>query len=118
MAGKIRVEIDDVLQGGLGDCWLMSIFAAVAYVAPERIKNVFIDKFTMTRCSYPEALRMQLFIDGTWQQISVPNKFPADCEDMHEFQESKSTTRSPAHHPAAYLHVGRAGVTHVPNAFL
>jgi hypothetical protein len=35
------VSADDVSQGGLGDCWLMSAMAAVAQRAPERIQSLF-----------------------------------------------------------------------------
>ena len=67
---------DDVCQGGVGDCWLMS---AIAVVAERRdlIDRIFLFQPTM---SSRGIYKVRLFIDCQWRQIAVDDYFALASE--------------------------------------
>jgi len=70
-----EIEPNDILQGGLGDCYLLAALASLAE-KPERIKDLF-----LTQEPNEEGLYHVLVCNrGIWQVVTVDDYFPCDRE--------------------------------------
>jgi len=68
-----KIEPNDILQGGLGDCYLLAALASLAE-KPERIKDLF-----LTQEPNKEGLYQVLVCNrGIWQVVTVDDYFPCD----------------------------------------
>ena len=74
-----EIESDDVGQGGLGDCWLMSVIATVAAVSPESIRRLFVTKRYSTYGKY--TLQLYDGVADAWEEVVVDNYVP--CRSGH-----------------------------------
>ena len=66
-----KVEIEDIKQGGLGNCYFLSAIAALAEF-PCIIKHIFKTRETNPNGFY----EVVMFIDGIWQIVVVDDYFP------------------------------------------
>jgi hypothetical protein len=78
--GKVRlfegiIEPKDVCQGNLGDCWLLSAFAALAEY-PGAIQHVFQTKDKSSRGKY--TVKFWDDPNHRWVSVSVDDRFPCD----------------------------------------
>ncbi|KAL1507545.1 hypothetical protein AB1Y20_007166 [Prymnesium parvum] len=79
-----RIEPDDILQGALGDCWLLAAIAAVAEFPEYIAKHLFITQ-TIDGEDVPGKYRLRLY-DGArseWQEIEIDDRIP--CIDKGWF---------------------------------
>ena len=67
------IEPNDILQGKLGDCWLMSAVASLSE-RPELVQRLFITKRVNRKGFY----RLRFCIGGMWRTVTVDDYFP--CE--------------------------------------
>merc|ERR1711964_456675 len=74
---KQAVNVNDIKQGRLGNCWFIAATGALAEF-PEAIQDIFIGH------EYREGKdqKVKLFVDGRWQVITVDGKFPRDLSEM------------------------------------
>lgn len=70
-----KIEMDDIKQGSLGNCYFLSALAALAQY-PVLISNLF--RTEKNRGGYYEVI---LFVDGEWQVIIVDDYFPVSKKD-------------------------------------
>ncbi|KAJ8611606.1 hypothetical protein CTAYLR_009330 [Chrysophaeum taylorii] len=82
------IDPDDVVQGTLEDCWLMSALGAVAEF-PELIERCFVlDSYHKKRCGL---YRVRLCHGGRWQTVTLDDFFPyendAFCYAMSKEKE-------------------------------
>ncbi|GBG33751.1 Calpain-like protein, partial [Hondaea fermentalgiana] len=78
----------EVLQGGTGDCWLLSAMSVVA-LFPRLLDDVVVTKHVAEKGIY----HVRLFLDGKWENILIDDRFPCSLEQSLEFDpndESKS----------------------------
>jgi len=61
----------DVLEGGLGTCWLNAGMAAVA-TTPSAIKSLFVQQAISETGRYD----IWLFVDGAWQTVTIDDRLP------------------------------------------
>jgi hypothetical protein len=75
-----EVDINDVKQGGLGDCYFMAVLGAIARVRPEFIKNMIKDNKngTYTVTFHTEQGISGLFGSRSNQQVTVDSSFWTD----------------------------------------
>lgn len=73
--GDIRVyksiEPDDIIQGGLGDCYLLAALSSIA-ANPERLERIFLTKNYSKEGIYIVAL----CINGIWEDVLIDDYFP------------------------------------------
>ena len=77
----------DVMQGYLGDCYLMSILGTIAHKWPEEISKLFITKTVNLNGCY--ALR--LIINGHYRTMVVDDYVPYDSETEQIIYAQKPT---------------------------
>ena len=80
--GIYGISPNDVLQGGVGDCWFLSALAVIAErtdLIQKIVKSVELDDSGKVNFS--------LFIDGIWQNIAVDNYLP--CQQRSIKKEKK-----------------------------
>jgi hypothetical protein len=65
------VNFQDVVQGNIGDCWLMSSLEETAIQKPQMIRNMFIDNGDAT-------YTVRFFHNGTPEYTTVDRIFPID----------------------------------------
>ena len=65
------IESSDILQGELGDCWLMCSLCSLAS-KPEFIRRIFLNPEYCEQNFY----RLRLCKDGEWQNITVDDMIP------------------------------------------
>lgn len=80
---KDKIEVDDIKQGALGNCYFLSALAALCEF-PELIYQIFVTK-EVSPYGYYEVV---LFIDGEWQVVIVDDFFPV-IKGTKEFKFSK-----------------------------
>ena len=68
-----KVEIRDIVQGILGDCYFLSALTALT-----RYQYLIIEKFRTKKFNDIGYYEMILFIDGEWQVVFVDDYFPYD----------------------------------------
>lgn len=71
-----RVAPNDIVQGGLGDCWLMSSTASYAEV-PTRIKNVFLTEELNQKGVYA----VQFYVLGSPVIVTIDDFLPYTSSD-------------------------------------
>jgi len=80
------IQPDDVVQGHLGDCWLLAAMAALSEF-PESIQNVFVTKEYNPQGKYTLRLyddyRSHLEKKDVWTYVTIDDRIPVDSED-HE----------------------------------
>jgi len=67
------VDAADILQGGLGDCWLLSAFAALAEY-PKAVLSLFQQRKASETGEY--SITLFNFLSGCWQTIKVDDRLP------------------------------------------
>ena len=80
--GIYGISPNDVLQGGVGDCWFLSALAVIAErtdLIQKIVKSAELDD--------SGKINFCLFIDGTWQDIVVDNYLP--CQQRSIKKEKK-----------------------------
>ena len=71
-----KIEADDVKQGGLGDCWLLSAIASCAEAHPEIIRRLFITQFVEPCGVY--RIRLYDVRKEKWVVIVIDDRIPMD----------------------------------------
>ena len=71
-----RIEADDVKQGGLGDCWLLSAIASAAEAHPELIRGLFVTPFVEPCGVYRVRLYDVRF--ERWTTVVIDDRIPMD----------------------------------------
>ena len=66
------IEIDDILQGSLGDCYFLSSLSSLAE-NPSRIRNLFISKQSNETCG---VYCVNICHEGIWRAVYVDDYFP------------------------------------------
>jgi len=76
----------DILQGGTGDCWLLSAISVVA------LYPTLLDKVIVTKRPSQEGIyRIRLFLDGKWENILVDDLFPCALDQSLRFDMADPT---------------------------
>ena len=86
---------DDVKQGDLTDCYLVSAISVLA-TDPQRIKNLFVGKPTQDRIQRG-VHSVLLHRDGIWSAVAVNDRLPIKHQPQYpeqDFVGAKSTTRA------------------------
>ena len=68
-----KIEIRDIIQGNLGDCYFLSALTALT-----RYQYLLVEKFRTRKFNEEGYYEMIFFIDGEWQVIFVDDYFPFD----------------------------------------
>ena len=70
-----KIEAGDLVQGGVGDCWLISAIACMA-THPAAIRNIFLDEELTARGKY----RLRLFDAASekWETVVIDDTLPVD----------------------------------------
>ena len=68
-----KIEIKDIIQGNLGDCYFLSALSALT-----RYQYLIIEKFRTKAFNEEGYYEMIFFIDGEWQVVFVDDYFPFD----------------------------------------
>ena len=66
-------DSSDVVQGLLGDCWLLSAIAVVAQ-RPELLRHIF--AYAAVEGARPGSLTLQLWEDGAWRRVTIDDRLP------------------------------------------
>jgi hypothetical protein len=66
-----KIEFDDIVQGGLGNCYFLSAIAAMCEF-PGLVEDIFKTKESNDKGYYEVAL----FIDGVWNIVPIDDYFP------------------------------------------
>ena len=82
----------DVIQGILGDCWLLSTCAALAK-KEELLHRVLPPDQPLSGPNYTGKIRLKIWQFGEWKDVFIDDKLPtvngkyiyAHCEDPREF---------------------------------
>ena len=69
-------ESSDVVQGALGDCWLLSAIAVVA-AHPQLLQHVF--AYAAVEGGRPGSFTAQLWVHGRWERVTVDDRLPCDA---------------------------------------
>mmetsp|Transcript_25319 Transcript_25319/g.59013 ORF Transcript_25319/g.59013 Transcript_25319/m.59013 type:complete len:498 (-) Transcript_25319:228-1721(-) len=67
------VDAADILQGGLGDCWLLSAFAAMAEY-PQALMSLFQQKTLSDSGEYD--IQLYNFLEGQYQVVRIDDRLP------------------------------------------
>jgi len=68
-----NIDAGDILQGGLGDCWLLSAFAAMAEY-PDALRSLFEQRATSETGEY--SIKLFNFLNGQYQTIRIDDRLP------------------------------------------
>ena len=74
-----KIEIRDIIQGNLGDCYFLSALSALT-----RYPYLIAEKFRSKNFNEEGYYEVILFIDGEWQVVFVDDYFPYD-RDQKKF---------------------------------
>ena len=69
-------DSSDVVQGLLGDCWLLSAIAVIA-PRPELLQHVF--AFSAVSNGRSGSFSAQLWVRGRWERVTVDDRLPCDA---------------------------------------
>ena len=68
-----KIEIKDIIQGNIGDCYFLSALTALT-----RYPYLLAEKFRTKKFNEEGYYEMIMFIDGEWQVVFVDDYFPYD----------------------------------------
>ena len=68
-----KIEIRDIIQGNIGDCYFLSALSALT-----RYQYIIFEKFRTQKFNEEGYYEMILFIDGEWQVVFIDDYFPYD----------------------------------------
>jgi calpain-15 len=68
-----EIDAADICQGGLGDCWLLSGFAAMCEY-PQALMGLFTQKTLAEDSQYD--INLYNFVDGEWQVQTIDDRIP------------------------------------------
>ena len=68
-----KIEIRDIIQGNIGDCYFLSALSALT-----RYQYLIVEKFRTQKFNEEGYYEMILFIDGEWQVVFIDDFFPYD----------------------------------------
>lgn len=69
----LMMDANNIIQGGVGDCYLMSAIAGIVEHYPELIYRLFVlDKNPIS------IYGVRLFVDGAWETIITDARFPVN----------------------------------------
>ena len=68
-----KIEIRDIIQGNIGDCYFLSALTALT-----RYQYLIVEKFRTLKFNEEGYYELVLFIDGEWQIVFVDDYFPFD----------------------------------------
>ena len=77
-----KIEPNDILQGGLGDCWLLSALASLAEF-PSSLKNVFTEDTIKEDGKY--VLKLYDASKKDWIQVTIDDRIP--CTQVSEWYD-------------------------------
>lgn len=69
-----KIEANDVQQGGLGDCWLLSAIASIAEAHPEIVRSLFITNFVEPCGIY--RIRLYDVRFERWTTVTIDDRIP------------------------------------------
>ena len=99
-----KIEPQDIMQGGLGNCWLMAAIACVAEF-PDLIDSLFKDDDITPDGKY--TLRLYSVESDGWLSVEIDDIVPASCDQPQvETPLSRlfsSHTSSPLHGASSHL---------------
>lgn len=78
-----QINVDDIHQGDLGNCYFMSGVAALAEF-PKRVESCFVTREANEEGKYI----VRLFDDGVWKDVPLDDNFPWDGKKFN-FSHSK-----------------------------
>eukprot|EP00516_Mucochytrium_quahogii_P002706 CAMPEP_0203751680 /NCGR_PEP_ID=MMETSP0098-20131031/5718_1 /ASSEMBLY_ACC=CAM_ASM_000208 /TAXON_ID=96639 /ORGANISM=" , Strain NY0313808BC1" /LENGTH=2062 /DNA_ID=CAMNT_0050641519 /DNA_START=703 /DNA_END=6891 /DNA_ORIENTATION=+ len=84
-----KYDPTEIMQGGIGDCWLLSAISVVA-LYPELLNRVLVTKTLNKEGVY----HIRLFLDGKWENIFVDDQFPCSLEQSLLFNPQNPATFS------------------------
>ena len=79
------ISPNDIQQGYLGDCYLLSAIAAIAE-HPYRIKQLFL----VREVNKPGIYSVALFIYGNWEEVILDDQFPCQANGEIAFNKTKT----------------------------
>jgi hypothetical protein len=71
--GTVDICEDDIIQGSIGDCWLLSALATIAYKQPQMIKNAILWSSPYYKASLVQIGSFRTFVDHTVPVIASGN---------------------------------------------
>jgi len=74
-----RIEPDDILQGALGDCWLLAAIAAIAEFPQYIEEELFVTK-VLDGDDQPGKYRLRLYdaAASAWEEVTIDDRIPCD----------------------------------------
>ena len=70
------MDANNIIQGGVGDCYLMSAIAGIVEHYPELIYRLFVLEMN------PASIYgVRLFVDGAWETIITDARFPVNYHE-------------------------------------
>ncbi len=72
---KGKLEVDDIKQGKLGNCYFLSAVAALVSKNPNLIYQLFRTRVKKPEPEYKNYFEIVLFIDGIWQVVILDDHF-------------------------------------------
>jgi len=96
--GRLRIFDDDdesnvteIVQGDVGDCWLLSALSVVA-LRPALLRQIVLDDSINPDGRY----RVRLFLDGEWETLIVDDLFPCVIGENDELEPKFCRSKSGA----------------------
>ncbi|XP_023233668.1 calpain-D-like [Centruroides sculpturatus] len=81
---RYPLEASDIVQGSLGDCWLMSALA-VLVKQPQLLERVIVTKDICPEGAY----KFQLYKNGYWKLVVIDDLLPCDANGFLLYSEAK-----------------------------
>ncbi|XP_067142852.1 calpain-D-like isoform X1 [Centruroides vittatus] len=81
---RYPLEVSDIVQGSLGDCWLMSALA-VLVKQPQLLERVIVTKDICPEGAY----EFQLYKNGYWKSVVIDDLLPCDANGFLLYSEAK-----------------------------
>lgn len=80
------IDFNDVMQGAVGDCWLISVIASLA-CRPKHLKELFYPQTVNPYGAY--AVRMYSFVKEMWVWVIVDDYIPVGEDDRPYFMNAQ-----------------------------
>ena len=71
--GTVDISEDDIVQGSLGDCWLLSGLATIAYKQPKMIKDSILWSSSYWKASLVQIGNFRTFVDHSVPVVAKGN---------------------------------------------